>query len=48
MRVDLVADARFEFDKFFRQVDRNIALFAIDGIEFNVNLNPSFPASPRP
>src|ERR1035437_6787959 len=46
MGIDLVADARLQFDEFLRQVDRNIALLAIDGIEFHGELESILRALP--
>ena len=38
VRVNFIADSRFQFDQLFRQVDGNIALLAIDGVQFHREL----------
>ena len=38
-RVDLVANARLQLDQLLRQVGRDIALLAIDRVQFNGELD---------
>ena len=48
MRVNFIPDPGFKFDQFFRQVNGNIALLAIDGIQFHSELESILCAFPPP